>query len=292
MLLLPSNLRQFQLGTCHVSSSALVELSQNLPHLELLKLNTPNDVVNDADIAALVRHCTRLTSLTLHRFERLTGDVLCGMAVHLPALIDLRLESLQGAPSQITDNGVVAVVKGCPHLQNLVLACCTQLTDTAVQALCTHSKTLCLLNLVNCTGLTDRAFDTLRADSVLRVVLLNGTNLCRAFATLLRVLGDRLQTLSCSNLTDTTVEHFEKHPNRLVIFSVLGCTTLSQPGWLRLSRCFPHLHHLVVTRCPQIDDEVVRSFVEHSTKIGSIVLALCDHVSNELIQEIPFILKS
>ena len=146
MLLVPSNLRQFQLGTCHVSSSALVELSQNLPHLELLKLNTPNDVVSDVDIAALVRHCTRLASLTLHRFERLSGDALCSMAVHLLALTDLRLESLQGAPSNITDNGVVALAKGCPHLQNLVLACCTQLTDTAVQGLCTHAKELCQLH--------------------------------------------------------------------------------------------------------------------------------------------------
>jgi len=284
-----SNIQKLFVGGCTmISGGAVTLLARGFPQLTALHLNSPNDTITDPEIENLTQSCPHTARISLSRFASLTSDALCSMARNWLALRELNIPG-----SAICDRGVIAVTDSCLLLQHLNICNCPRVTDTSMQAVCARSKSLRALHVSGCEALTGRAFDTVSLSCPLRNLVAVGTNLAPATTKILQVLGARLQSLSCTGPSEVFVRAAEGHATtRLAHLGVMGSSQLSRRGWMRLSVLFPCLENLVVSHCAQLDDDVLRSFAQHSPRLHTVVASVCENVSAELVQEIPGLWRS
>ncbi|XP_041028736.1 putative F-box/LRR-repeat protein 23 [Juglans microcarpa x Juglans regia] len=114
-------LRYLGLSWCEISETGFSEAVANIPLLEELELSYCSWTENFPEVVG--RSCPHLKSLKLRR-EVYGGDHECDLsanaiAENMPGLVILHLVG-----NKLTDNGLLAILDGCPHLQTLILRNC------------------------------------------------------------------------------------------------------------------------------------------------------------------------
>jgi len=266
----------------HAKSVSLRRLPAVLPHLTLLSLDGHNNA-SDADIDVLVRGCPHITSLALSHFQRITDTALFVIASLRPGLTHF---TLIGAP-RVTDAGVMVLVKKCALLTSLDLESLS-ITNTAIQAAGTHCRLLRFLYVPYCSSLTDSAFDTLSAAALIRLDV-SGTSVTGTFATRFFRIPDsfKRRSLTCNDCALLSPHVFAQ---ALVQCSALFRLSLNhgvftQNEWLTFSQHTLPVRYLWLIGSEHVDEEVVRSFIQHNSALETLMVRGCEKVPAALAKE-------
>mmetsp|Transcript_25844 Transcript_25844/g.64932 ORF Transcript_25844/g.64932 Transcript_25844/m.64932 type:complete len:274 (+) Transcript_25844:122-943(+) len=111
-----------------VSNYGLLAFAGGCPNLTTVDL-TGCVRVSDTGVSALARACTRLQSLNVSFCSNLTDASLCTLAAVCPRLAVLNL-----GYCDVTDTTLFALARACQWLQDLSLTFCKKVTDEGVRA--------------------------------------------------------------------------------------------------------------------------------------------------------------
>ncbi|HJN38255.1 MAG TPA: hypothetical protein QF353_05725 [Gammaproteobacteria bacterium] len=128
-----------------------LNLAAQCQYLRNLSLN---DQVTDKyikDVMELVLYPESLTKLNLRSCTQITNDGLKALVKHCKNLTELNLPVCL----KITDEGIVALAKNCKKLRSLDVSY-SKITDDGLKALVKHCKNLTELNLRSCAQITDK----------------------------------------------------------------------------------------------------------------------------------------
>lgn len=115
-------------GTVKLTDTALVTIAQNCTVLTKLFL-TDCDWVTDKGVVAIAEGCPVLTRLSLRKSFKVGDSAFAALGQHCHLLVFLMLND-----TQLGDDGVRALVVGCPGLRTL-FACGTKVTEECIQPL-------------------------------------------------------------------------------------------------------------------------------------------------------------
>ncbi|KAI3495480.1 hypothetical protein L1887_37821 [Cichorium endivia] len=122
IVLRSSKLKRLCLLNCHrITDGALSQAVKRVPQLEKLHLS---DVIVDAQVIEVIgRNCPQLKSFKMNNVDDdLNDEHALAIASNMPQLSHLELTT-----SDIGDNGLEAILNGCPHLQYLDVRMCFNL---------------------------------------------------------------------------------------------------------------------------------------------------------------------
>jgi F-box and leucine-rich repeat protein GRR1 len=116
--------------------------------------------LTDAMMMHLVNHVPKLRQLEIAKCSEITDAAF----IHGVTTSRTWPRTLQhvhlGHVARLTDDGLTALVRHCPRIKYLDLACCVRLTDRGVAEIARLSK-LKRLGLVRCSRITDQALEAL-----------------------------------------------------------------------------------------------------------------------------------
>lgn len=166
-------------------------------------------LVTDKGMLALLRGFGGLREISLISLPRVSDLGLMGLvsAIGKPVCQDLSRFSAVDLPG-LTDSGVSWIASGCPKLQYLNLAKCTDVRDRALVALSEKCLELRELVLEDCTGITDNGLSALRTCTSLEVINLN----------------------RCCNVSERGIASIVKSCLKLACWSLIGVNQLTDEG--------------------------------------------------------------
>ncbi|KAJ9565915.1 hypothetical protein OSB04_001881 [Centaurea solstitialis] len=141
-----SKLNRLCLTNCHkITGCGLNNALERLPHLETLELSYI--YVYAKDIEAIGRNCPHLKSFKIRINFLSCNTIACAIANSMPALRHLELIATRGdndvlhylelIGTWVGNDGVRAILNGCPHLESLhILNCFHTLLDSDLEKLC------------------------------------------------------------------------------------------------------------------------------------------------------------
>nr|XP_015219501.1 PREDICTED: uncharacterized protein LOC107079475 [Lepisosteus oculatus] len=169
------NLRVLNIGQMpKITDVCLTHMIPCFKHLTSINVTGIN-VVRDRTVHCIVKHCSKLESLTLSSCPCITDVSLVEVSTYLPTI---RYFDVSGC-RKVTDTGVQAITLTCRHLQYLDLSStrtgkrgvcllanycyrslecvklsfCKDVSEDAVKKLCKNCKRLKLLHLFGCHGI-------------------------------------------------------------------------------------------------------------------------------------------
>jgi len=148
-------LERINVRQCPVTEEGLISFARACHSLRDVKLRDCGNAVTNAVVAALAQSSgVSLRRLNLRGCRFVDDSALFELARHAPQLEVLDLTYA----IDISDNGVVSLVAGCPYLRVFILDSCFRVTDAIVGAIAEHSAaSLQVLSLsgCDCIGLSD-----------------------------------------------------------------------------------------------------------------------------------------
>ncbi|XP_053113785.1 protein AMN1 homolog isoform X2 [Hemicordylus capensis] len=174
------------LRDCEISDSALRQLC-SCKQLKKIHLNVWKEnrlTVTSEGVAALALSCPYLREAFFKRCSNLTDSGVLTLALNCPhlqilniggcsSITDISLEALgqncrnlhsvDFSSTQVTDNGVIALVSGMcsKNLKEIHMELCVNLTDVAVEAVLTYCPKMYILLFHGCPLITDRSREAL-----------------------------------------------------------------------------------------------------------------------------------
>ena len=143
-------LKELELSACRDITDWLVtKVAENFPNLSKLGLSGCKQI-KTSTWQHLAKHTPALQSLDISRSDISDNQLLC-----LAKIPELSLEEINvSACKQLTDNGIVALVKFQADVRVLKIAC-VEVTNTALFAIGKHLRHLESLDLNSCRQITD-----------------------------------------------------------------------------------------------------------------------------------------
>ena len=124
--------RLLNVSNCpQVSDAGLTPLVTEAKGLKTLELANCRHLTDNA-VSAISMNCSSLEHLDLEECIHITDAALNGIALHLSTCI--KAISLSYCDS-ITDEGAIALLRGCQHLERLELDNCSRITDQLLRAI-------------------------------------------------------------------------------------------------------------------------------------------------------------
>ncbi|KAI3709989.1 hypothetical protein L2E82_39762 [Cichorium intybus] len=123
--------RLFLLSCFRITDGALSRAVKRVPQLEELHLS--NIVINAQEIEVIGRNCPQLKSFKMNKvYSASDDDQSLAIANNMPELRQLEL-----IENEITNDGLEAILNGCPHLQSLDVRMCFNLClDGYLEKMC------------------------------------------------------------------------------------------------------------------------------------------------------------
>eukprot|EP00698_Gefionella_okellyi_P012859 TRINITY_DN3496_c0_g1_i1.p1 TRINITY_DN3496_c0_g1~~TRINITY_DN3496_c0_g1_i1.p1 ORF type:complete len:627 (+),score=97.22 TRINITY_DN3496_c0_g1_i1:1339-3219(+) len=118
-------------------------------HLQHVSLPDMSFVTDDF-VVALIDNCLELTLLNLSGCDMLTDAALDAMGKHCPRLCNLSVERCE-----ITDRGVCSLTSSCLHLTALDISYCRDVTDSSLFCIGAYCRELETLRIAHCELVTD-----------------------------------------------------------------------------------------------------------------------------------------
>jgi F-box and leucine-rich repeat protein GRR1 len=231
-------------GDCKVTEDELAEVLPLCLYLETLVLSGVPDISDRT--MALASKAANLEGLDVTGCTQITDDGVLELMKQPPPMKRLYLNGVTG----VTDTAISAIAKKCANLTVLELSGLPLLTAISVRDLWTFSRSLGTLRLSHCSLLTDQAFPSpLCSDSP-------GNSLSSPRSGRDKPLPPR-PTTWVENLPPLILTHTAEH-----------------------------LRVLDLGYCPQLTDESIGGIVAHAPMIETLVLSGCSALSDNAIESI------
>eukprot|EP00899_Mesostigma_viride_P017772 jgi/Mesvir1/25997/Mv20964-RA.1 len=225
------DLTTIEISDPRVGTNACISaLAASSPHLTSLNLKGLD--VTDAGISSLPQHCPTLAQLALRGCPEITDEGLSRILVRLTKLegLDLlgtclgnktllalggncpRLVEMIGLGSDdddVDDQGVAALLRGCPRLRALSMRGCSKVTGGAFAMPGVAPRELRKLDVTKCTSFTSLGFVAMAAKCPELISL----NAC-----------------SCPGLTDNAIEEVVRGCGKLKHIGMVNCTSVTADG--------------------------------------------------------------
>jgi hypothetical protein len=170
---------------------------------------------------------------------------------------EVRYVNLKDAAT-ITDDGVIALVASCPHIQRLVLSDCSQLTDDAIVAVAKACPSLKDIQLARCELLSDAAIHALCECEGIQKLWVN----------------------SCTKISDAAMQRIGESLPALRDFNAYGIGGWSDASVGAIAQGCPMLDTFVIMGCPDLTDRAIVQLSEGCSHIGTIVVGDCPKVTD------------
>lgn len=268
-------------GITHLLSGTSYSLSK-------LKLQGIN--VTDMSLAVIGHYGKALTEVVLDNLPNVgeKGFWVMGNGHGLQKLKSLMVSSCQG----VTDQGLQAVVKGCPNLKYVSLKKCAYISDSGLIASAKSASSLERVQLEECHRVTQCGFFGLLVHCAKTLKSLSVSN-CMGIKDLDREarypplpLSESLLLLSVKNCPlfgDTNLAMLAKLCPNLNHIELSGLQGITDEGLLPLLKgCDSGLSTVNLSKCPQLTDKVICSLTEmHGWTLEVLNLDSCHHISDK-----------
>lgn len=256
------------------TSAAFVSFGSRFSSTRALVLPEFPTAVTDSAIVALAQACSNLRFVDL-RGNRALGDASAeAMGRHCQALRFFACDA-----NELTDNGFVALLKGCkdlerahfnwffqatdnamkampdrPALKSLRMFSADQLTDAGIKALCKKCPGMVAIDLSQCTKLTNES----------------------AFAAS-RTWGAQLRYVNFaeSKLTDEGLISLSKSCTKLEDVDFSSCFTVTDLGVVALASVCFDMRAIAFNRCPNVTDASVFVIARNCSKLERAEFSHC-----------------
>jgi len=165
-----------------------------------------------------LRYCIRSFGINLDGCVGITDEGVCALVKGCP----LKKISLVGC--NITDASVIALVENCEGLTRINLGSCPNITDASVIALADNCPGLRAIGLYGCTLITDASVMALAEH-------------CHGLTTIL--------LSGCSRITDGSIKNLATSCKRLVSIGFVGCLKITDESIteiIRLCKCVREIY--------------------------------------------------
>lgn len=259
---LPNSLVALEVLRCKGINSLPVEVA--LPTLQLLHLDLPKAVVNDAAVCTIATGCPHLRVLLTNNSHKVTPRALLALAAHCLRLesTDLVCHSEAGLAASLelyrscsiadlnlkwqrglTEERLSAMLPLCPALTNLDLFYRDRcVTDDTMGLLAQYCRSLTALDITGCTLVTAEGLRAVcHPDNQLREL--------------------HISRLPCVH--DISLAHIAHSCPRLSKLSLSACVKLTDAGIIMLVSHCSLLTHLDIEGCTKLTDKALRVIDTH-----------------------------
>jgi F-box/leucine-rich repeat protein 2/20 len=249
-------------------------------------------VANDRGIVALAEGCAMLTTLTLQGCPAITDVGMQAIGVRCARLTEVVLEGATNGSApmisacRVTDDGIIALATGCPHLRSLVIDSVAPITDASFEAIGAHCRKLVAIS-INAVGV-DRLLEqhpqhpaaAAAADAKIIGVTSNGVAALANGCSVLRFVSLCGWTqVTCAGL---------KELGRccpLLVCARFGSTGVANAGVIALARGCPQLK-LANFSGTDITDVAVAELVSQCHRLEFIRLVACNRLTDASVDSI------
>lgn len=207
----------------------------------------------------MFRNCS--DSLEELNFSSCRGSELIGESVllHVAARC-CWLKSVDASWSNVSDNGVQALVDNVKRLECLCLNGCQAVSDESIKCVANkHGKTLRIFEVFGCFNITPYG---------------------------IRILGQtckQLQTLNigqCHKITDSAIGSLVSNLPELENLDLRGCKQVRDSAVKKIVRHCPLVTTLVLANCPLITDVSLTEIATNLPRIRSLDICGCSRISD------------
>lgn len=152
------SLLSVDLSNCtNLTDSGVESIAKGCHSLQSIKLELCRKLFNNGSLNGLAFNYSKLESLNLNCCANFTDDCLIDLAKGCPHLSCIDLTNGQ----YITDDGLEELVKGCRQINEIVLSNCYRITDDGLISLANNLPRLQMIDLTRCRDITDRSIAVL-----------------------------------------------------------------------------------------------------------------------------------
>eukprot|EP00899_Mesostigma_viride_P001400 jgi/Mesvir1/11260/Mv01063-RA.1 len=152
-------LEELYVGYCDkVTDVGISVVAAHCPRLRRLDV-AGCGAVSDAGIRAVACSCRVLEHLSAAMCENVTDEGICAVGAQCG-----RLRGLDVAYSDVTDDSIEVIARGCPGLTDLNVAQCVGVTERSIRALVENGIRLTCLGSDGCPGIRYEALSLLMSD--------------------------------------------------------------------------------------------------------------------------------
>lgn len=284
-LSLLSHLKELDLSDSrYLNYDAIVDLIKASPDLEVLRIPQIDD---DAVLECLGRYCSRFRIIeTYGGYLDLSDAAVIALARGCPLLEDMRL-----ADYQPTDEVLAVLAVSCHNLKRVELGDYTPLcTDQGLLALARGCPMLTQLHLNNNAVVTDAGIlglaehcHMLESVSIAGTILITSASLCPLFTSSPRVISIRLD--QCDSVTDEVLVAISQHCPKLATLDINNCKLLT--GVVPLLDIASHcilLERLQLLGYSTLTDAAVEAFIRHCKRLKHILLYECPNITSHSLK--------
>ena len=238
------SLQYIDLSTCdNLTDSGMTAVAIGCHNLQSIKLELCRNLFSNGSLDGLSFHFRELKNLDLNCCANVTDECLVDLATGCPHLGSINLTNGQ----YITDDGLAELVKGCHEINEIVLSNCYRITNDGLISLANNLPKLQLIDLTRCRDITDIGIATLakKCSELIHIDL----NRCRNVTN----IGLEFISLGCHKLEYINVNRLRRISDEGLNILVSGCHQLrklvlddcgvhvTESGIAEIRRNYPHL---------------------------------------------------
>ncbi|XP_072182171.1 uncharacterized protein [Diadema setosum] len=220
-------------------------------------------LVTENGLRNLFRSCA--DSLLELNFTGCSGGALQGDSVLLHASRCFNLQAIDASWCAVSDNGLSAILDGCPRLESICLNGCQLVTDQCLrQIIDKYGPNLRVLELCGCFNLSAETLVHL-ADTSSQLTTLNIAQCYKITDDCIATVATKLPSLrhwylkGCKELRDSAVRKIARHCKKLETLAVASCPHVTDASLIEIATYMSGIRNLDVSGCRRVGNEGVRS---------------------------------
>ncbi|XP_071479978.1 uncharacterized protein [Diadema antillarum] len=220
-------------------------------------------LVTENGLRNLFRACA--DSLLELNFTGCSGGALQGDSVLLHASRCFNLQAIDASWCAVSDNGLSAILDGCPRLESICLNGCQLVTDQCLrQIIDKYGPNLRVLELCGCFNLSAETLVHL-ADTSSQLTTLNIAQCYKITNDCIATVATKLPSLrhwylkGCKELRDSAVRKIAMHCKKLETLALASCPHVTDASLIAIVTCLSGIRNLDVSGCRRVGNAGVRS---------------------------------
>ncbi|KAI1852744.1 hypothetical protein JX265_003232 [Neoarthrinium moseri] len=244
--------------------------------------------VSDGSVMPLAV-CSRVERLTLTNCKDLTDVGLIALVRNSPHLLALDISQ----DIKITEASIFAIAENCPRLQGLNVSSCKQISNESMIQLAESCRYIKRLKLNDCDQLNDSAIMAFanNCPNILEIDLHSCRNIGNDPITALLAKGQSLRELRLANCDLIDDSAFLNLPSNKVyehlrILDLTCCARLTDRAVERIIEVAPRLRNLVLAKCSNITDAAVYAISRLGKNLHYVHLGHCRHITDDAVKKL------